>query len=296
MTRPLDRFGATLIAILCIVWGFNQVVAKLALPEIGPIGQIGARSAIGVVCVALYALVARRGIFRIDGTEATGALVGVLFTVEFVTLYESLRYTTVSRATVFIYAAPFFVALGAAFLLKDERLTARQWLGLALAFFGVAAGLAGPAPGVGSWFGDALALTGAAFWAATTIVIKATSLRHADPAKVLLYQITAASLLAVPAMWALGEGAPHSLSGATVVALLWQGVAVVGVSYTLWFWTLTRYPAAQLSAFTFITPLVGVLGGALVFGERITPGFVAAIALVLAGLALVTWPKRMVRG
>ena len=52
--------------------------------------------------------------FEMDGTEAAGALAGALFTVEFITLYESLRFTTAARATVFLYAAPFFVALGAA--------------------------------------------------------------------------------------------------------------------------------------------------------------------------------------
>ena len=48
---------------------------------------------------------------------------------------------------------------------------------------------------------------------------------------------------------------------------------MVGVSYALWFWLLTRYAAAQLSAFTFITPLVGVFAGWLVFGEAVTTGF-----------------------
>ena len=58
------------------------------------------------------------------------------------------------------------------------------------------------------------------------------------------------------------------LSGTTIALLLWQGVAVVGVSCALWFWTLTNYAAAQLWAFTFITRLVGVFAGWLVFGEK----------------------------
>ena len=58
---------------------------------------------------------------------------------------------------------------------------------------------------------------------------------------------------------------------------------MVGVSYALWFWVLTRYVVAQLSAFTFISPLVGVFAGWLVFGETITAAFALAIALVLAG-------------
>ena len=292
MSRPLDRFGAILIVCLCVVWGFNQVVAKLAIAEVGPIAQTGIRSAIGVLCLVAYAVAARRRVFVADGTGAAGVLVGVLFTVEFIALYEALRWTTVARATVFIYSAPFFVALGAALFLKEERLARRQWLGLALAFFGVAVGLAGRAPGAGSLFGDALALIAAVFWAATTILIKATPLRHIDPVKTLLYQIAVATLISPLAAWAIGESAPTHLSSLTIAALIWQGVAVVGVSYTLWFWTLTRYAAAQLSAFTFITPLVGVMGGALVFGDRVTPAFALALALVLAGLALVNWPRR----
>ena len=53
----------------------------------------------------------------------------------------------------------------------------------------------------------------------------------------------------------------------------------------------TRPP--QLSAFTFITPLVGVFAGWLVFGETITGGFALAIALVRGrGLRSVNWPRR----
>ena len=64
------------------------------------------------------------------------------------------------------------------------------------------------------------------------------------------------------------------------------------MSYSVWFWVLKRYAAAQLSAFTFVSPLVGVLAGWLVFGDAITPAFAAAIALVVAGLALVNWPRK----
>ncbi len=288
--KALDPFAAALVFVLCVVWGFNQVVAKLALPEVGPIAQTGIRSAIGAICVVAYALTTNRRIFTIDGTEAAGALAGALFTAEFIALYESLRFTTAARATVFIYAAPFFVALGAAFLLKDERLRPIQWAGLMFAFVGVACGFIGRTQG-GGLAGDALALLAAALWGATTIVIKATPLRRIDPVKVLLYQIGFAALAAPLAAYALGEPRPTHVSALSVAALLWQGVVVVGVSYALWFWTLTRYAAAELSAFTFVTPIVGVVAGWLVFGETITAGFALAIALVLAGLALVNWPR-----
>jgi drug/metabolite transporter (DMT)-like permease len=289
--RPLDPLAAGLTLTLCVLWGFNQVVAKIALADVGPIAQTGIRSGIGCVCVMAYAAAAGRRIFRVDGTEAAGALAGLLFTAEFIALYESLRWTTAARATVFVFAAPFFVALGAVFLLQDERLRRIQWLGLVLAFLGVALGLVGRSPGGGT-LGDALALLAAALWGATTIVIKATPLRRADPTKVLIYQIGAATLIAPFAVAALGEPLPAHLSAATLAALIWQGVVVAGLSYVCWFWLLGRYPAPQLSAFTFVTPLVGVFAGWLVFGERVTPGFALAIAFVVAGVALVNWPRR----
>ena len=289
-TRPLDAFASTLVFGLCIVWGFNQVAVKLALPDAGPIAQTGIRSGVGALCVIAYALVTKRRIFEIDGTEAAGALAGALFTAEFIALYESLRFTTAARATVFLYAAPFLVAFGAAFLLKDERLRPIQWVGLALAFLGVVCGFLGWTNG-GGLAGDALALLAAAFWAATTLVIKATPLKQIDPIKVLLYQIGWAALAAPLAAYAFGEAPPTHLGATSIGALLWQGVVVAGTSYALWFWTLTRYAVAQLSAFTFITPLVGVLAGWLVFGETLSWGFSLAIVLVIAGLALVNWPR-----
>ncbi len=290
-TKSLDVFAASLTSVLCVVWGFNQVVVKSTLVDVGPVAQTGIRSAIGVVCVIAYAFAAKRRIFAHDGTLAAGLLAGLLFTAEFLALYELLRWTTASRATVFIYAAPFFVALGAVFLLKDERLRPLQWAGLGLAFVGVALAMLGRTPGGGP-AGDALALLAAALWAATTLLIKATPLRRADPLKVLFYQIAVAALLAPEVAYALGEPAPSHVALTTIALLLWQGVAVVGVSYSLWFWVLKRYAAPQLSAFTFVSPLVGVFAGWLVFGDRITPAFSVAIALVLAGLALVTWPRR----
>ena len=94
-TRPLDGFASALTLALCIVWGFNQVVVKSALPEIGPIGQTGARSAIGVVCVVLYAVMAKRRIFLFDGSETAGALAGLLFTAEFIALLRKFAMPAV---------------------------------------------------------------------------------------------------------------------------------------------------------------------------------------------------------
>ena len=47
-----------------------------------------------------------------------------------------------------------------------------------------------------------------------------------------------------------------------------------------------------MSAYTFLSPLFGVLFGVVFLGERLSATFVAAVALVLAGITLVTWRGR----
>ena len=129
-----------------------------------------------------------------------------------------------------------------------------QWLGMALAFSGVAAGLYRPAAG-SSLLGDLLAIAGAAAWGATTILIKTTSLRSADPTKTLLYQIVISALICPLVAYAAGERWPTHVSFLAAASLAYQSIWVVGVTYLVWFWLLRVYRAAELSAFTFVTPV-----------------------------------------
>jgi len=81
-----------------------------------------------------------------DGTLAAGVVCGLLFGVEFLLIYRGLIYTAASRATLFIYLAPFFVALGSRWLFPGDRFGLLQWSGLAMAFVGMMVAFGVPAP------------------------------------------------------------------------------------------------------------------------------------------------------
>ena len=77
-----------------------------------------------------------------------------------------------------------------------------------------------------------------------------------------------------------------------IASLLYQGVVVAFVSYLTWFWLLTRYQAAQLGVFSFLTPLIGMGFGVLLLAEHISPAFIASALLAGAGIVLVNLPAR----
>jgi len=64
-------------------------------------------------------------------------------------------------------------------------------------------------------------------------------------------------------------------------------VIVSFASYLLWFWLIRHYPATRLSSFTLSTPLFGLLAGALLLGEPITPRLMLALAGLAAGIVMV---------
>jgi drug/metabolite transporter (DMT)-like permease len=289
--KPLDRLAIGLMLVLCASWGLNQVAAKVALADIPPITQSALRSTGAGVILAAYASWREPAVWRRDGSLIAGLAVGLLFALEFIALYLGVQWTSASRAIVFLYTAPFFFALGAIVVLPQERLRTLQWAGLALAFCGVAAALLGR-DGQGVGIGDIFALLAAALWGATTLLIKASALRAASPTKVLLYQLAGSAPVCVIAAYGAGENLPTHISALAAWALLYQTVWVAGATYLVWFWLVVRYRAGELSAFTFLAPVVGVLAGHFLLGEDLSSGFVAALALVAAGIVLVNWPKR----
>jgi drug/metabolite transporter (DMT)-like permease len=286
--RPLDTGAASLIVLMCLLWGLNQVAIKFCLPDVPPFTQAVIRSSGGLLIVLGW--VRLRGIVLIarDGTLLPGIAAGLLFGLEFLLIYAGLRFTTASRASLFIYTAPFFVALGGRWLLPGERLGANQWVGLALCFAGLALAIGVPQANVGArtLLGDALLIGAGAAWGATTLVIKATRLNRISPEKTLVYQLVV-SIPVVAGAAALFQERVEALPGTMALSWLLYQVLVVGLTYPFWFWLIQRYSATRVSAFTILTPLFGVVAGCLLLGEPFTMAFGMAVALVIAGLVLV---------
>ena len=186
-TRPLELGAAGVVVFLCLCWGFNQVAVKLALTDIPPFTQAWIRSAGAAAIIWIYARTRGISLDLRGETLKAGLLAGVLFGLEFIFIYRALLYTTASRATLFIYCAPFVVVLGSHFLVPNDRFRWTQWAGLLMSFAGLllAFGLPTPSANANQLLGDLLALGGGIAWGLTTLVVKSSSLAHTAPEKTL---------------------------------------------------------------------------------------------------------------
>ncbi len=291
LRRPLDSLATSVMLLLCICWGFQQIAIKLVATDISPIMQVGLRSAFAALVLAVVVWRSEGARALRDGTLGAGLLVGLLFGLEFLAVAQGLMYTTASHMSVFLYTAPIFTALGLHWGMPEERMTPLQWLGVAVAFGGIAVAFLGnghpQAGGSDMLLGDGLGLLAGSLWGATTVAIRRTALSEAAPSKTLFYQMAVAAVLLLGYAAATGNAAIRYTQSA-MLSVAFQSVVVALSSYLAWFWLLRRYLASRLSILSFMTPLFGVSFGVLILDEPLDGAFVAGAAMVLAGISLVS--------
>jgi len=280
-----------LMVLLCAIWGMQQVAIKFAAAGISPILQAGLRSAAAAALVFAWAHWRGIALFARDGSLRPGLLAGLLFGFEFVFIFVGVDLTTVSRMVVFLYTAPCFTVLGLHFFVPGERMGARQAAGVLLAFAGLLLAFIDKASG-GSLLGDFFGVLAALFWAATTVMIRATTLARVTATKVLLYQLVVSAAVMFPLSWLVGERGIGVLSAPVLWAMAYQIVVVAFISYLAWFWLLTRYLAGRLLVFSFLTPLFGVWFGMILMGDHPSLHFFLAAGMVVGGIVLVNLPAR----
>jgi drug/metabolite transporter (DMT)-like permease len=298
--RQVDGPAMGLMVLLCALWGLQQVAIKVAAPDVAPIMQVALRSGLSAALVGLWAWARGQRLPLLGPALRPGLLAGALFAGEFLFVAEGLRHTSASHMAVFLYTSPVFTALGLHLTVRAERLGRLQWVGIGVAFAGIAVafggGLRAGAMGGPALWGDLCGVLAGAAWGATTVVVRRSALSEAPPAQTLLYQLAVGCLLLLGAAGLTGQAGQVALTPVAWASLLFQGVVVSFASYLAWFWLLRRYLATRLSVFSFMTPLFGVTFGVLLLGEPLTPAFGGGALLVLLGITLVSgagaWRRR----
>jgi drug/metabolite transporter (DMT)-like permease len=291
--KSLDGWAMAFVVTLCFLWGMGQVSIKVANRGVSPIFQAALRSVVAALLVALWARVRALPLVHRDRTFLHGLVIGLLFGTEFVFIYLGLSYTTASHAVIFLYTAPFFVALGAHWLLPNEPLSGRKLAGLILAFAGVIITLWDSLgrPTRLQIAGDLMSMTAGLLWAATSLYLKRVVRSSMTPPQMLFYQLGVSAVqLSFMALF-LEPRWIRDLDPLVITSLAYQGVVVAFASYLVWFWLIQVYPVSNLSGFTFFTPVFGVLLGGLLLHEPLTAKLLSGAGLVIGGMILVNWPE-----
>jgi drug/metabolite transporter (DMT)-like permease len=282
----IDTKAVAIMLALCLLWGVNMAAIKFSNKGMAPIFTAALRSLGASVLMLLWTTYRREPLFPKNLKRMHALMVGALFGIEFCFIYVAQQYTLASRSFVFLYSSPFWVALGAHFLIPGNRLTWPVITGLLLAFTGLLfisfEGLFQYSASI--LFGDFLMILAALSWAATTIYIKRYLVVMCTPFQTLIYQI----IFSVPVLFLLSlileKNPVHYIDATVLISFCYQTFIVAFLSYWAWFYLIHIYPVTSLSAFSFITPLSGVFISSLILGEPLSLGLILALVLVSTGI------------
>lgn len=291
--KALDQTASSLMIVLCMVWGLQQVILKMAASDISPLMQIALRSGLAALLLLPLVLLDQKSQLMNPKNVKAGALVAVLFSLEFFLLAQALQLTSASHAVVLLYTAPIFVALGLHWKLPSERLTILQWTGIGIAFIGIVVTFIRPQQiGVNTFqqqmlWGDLYALAAAIAWAATTVTVRLSSLAQAAVTQTLFYQLAGSFILLLGLAFFLGQ-AVVQWTPLVMGSLAFHTLIVSFASFLAWFWLLRNYLASRLGVFSFLTPLFGIIFGVWLLDENIEANFIFGTTLVLLGILVVS--------
>ena len=281
-----------------IVWGTNFIVIKLGLGDFPPLLFATLRF---LFSCAPWLVFIRRPQVAWSLLIANGVFLGFGM---FGLLFIAMRADISPGIASLVVQTQAFFTIGLSMLLLGERLRAFQAAGLALSMAGLSLFFL-HVDATTTLFGLSLTLAAALSWAIANLVAKKAAVGKQDAQIDMLGFMVWSSIFAVPPLLAASlifEG-PQPIAAALVhadwvgwSASVWQGVANTLFGYGAWNWLLARYPAATVSPLSLLVPVVGMSSAAIAFAEPLPAWKLEGGALVLLGLATITfWPRWCLR-
>ena len=285
MTNPKTAKLAFLSAIL--IYGTLGVFVRYAAQPSALVAL--ARSSIGTLFLLLLLAIKRQKIDlpAIRRNWRPLLIAGVLLGLNWVTLFEAYRYTTVAVATLCTYLNPIIIVFGAA-ILMHEQLTARKLLCIAVALIGMVfvSGVADSGlPTAGEAKGILLGLLTAVLYGC--IVLSNKQLRDISAYDRTLVQLFITTLVLIPYCILHGDFVGLQITGGQLGLLLILGVVHTGFAYSLYFGSMAYLPAQTLAILSYLDPVTAVLLSALVLHEPLS-GFEILGAVCILGAAVVS--------
>lgn len=287
--EQIRRGQLEMIAAMLISGTIGWFVLMSGLPVIDVVFW---RCAIGAVVLAL--ICARLGVLRKNiltkRTLPVAIAGGVAIVLNWLLLFSSYKYASISIATMVYNTQPFMLlALGALFL--GEKITAEKLFWLGLSFLGMLAIVEGKSGGgEGYILGILLALGAAFFYALAALAAK--KLKGTPPHLIALIQVLTGTAMLAP-LANLGE-----LPGSAGVwsNLLLLGGVHTGLMYVLLYGAIQKLPTHLTGALSFLYPVVAILVDRFALGHQLQPVQMAGSAVILlaaAGVTLGWQPHRL---
>lgn len=278
--------GIAALILLTLVWGYSWVLIKLAVAKAGPFSLAAHRAF--VASMALFAVLALLKRPLAPSRPGFLFLLGLVQTTFFLSVQGTALVTGgAGKTSVLVYTMPVWTLILSALFL-GERIRASQAVAGALAMAGLLL-IVSPWNLASSPLSQGLAIVAALLWSLGTLMVKRQSAKGPlDVLNLNAWQCFFGSVTLMPVAM-LAPGPQVVWDGGYIGLVLSIGVLVTALGWALWSYVLKRLPAWQASLSVLGVPAVALLSSRLQTGEQVEPMEMSGIALIVAGLAFLSF-------
>ena len=286
----IDLFGAMALIGLSALLGINHVIIKVVNSGLNPVFFAGLRSSIAFVFLIIYFKLTNKKMVFSKETVPISILAGVVFALEFLSLFVALDFTTVTRNSILYYSMPIWITAFGHFFLPNEKLSFFKALGLIFAFVGVVLAISNNEETLSihnlQLIGDFLAIMAAILWAMIIYLAKGTKFKHVPPEMQLAWMLLVSGPILLIGALFFGE-LIRDFQMLHLWGLLFQSIVVAAGGFLFWLWLVSVYPASSVASFSFLSPIFTIFFGWLLLDENLDLSFILAAVLVIIGLVCI---------
>lgn len=288
---PVGWTSALLAIFVAVTRGGNQVAIKIALVAMAPLWTAFWRMFVSCLTIFVWSRIQGIRLWPEQQEWRHLSLLSFVFFIQIAMLHTGADWTSPAYATALINAAPIFANLISPYFVPEDRLTWPRVAGLAIAFSGACGVLLGrPDTEIATrpLLGNALITVSGCLVGARSVYVQRI-VQKMPSSRAIFWQIALALPgFALGAVWLPDAVERAPLSWAPVLAIAYQGVFVGGIALIIWVYLLKRHTPGSITAFSFATPIAGLLLAAWLFGERLGARLLLGLLAVLIGIALIS--------
>jgi drug/metabolite transporter (DMT)-like permease len=278
-----------LLLLLGTIWGSSYLFIKIAVADVPVFTLVAGRLFFSALILWAIVLLARQHVPRERSLWGAYTMMGFFSgTLPYALITWGEQYIPSGLAALLQATMPLFTVIMVHWIIVDERMTWASAAGVAVGFVGVGVlMLPDLRTGLHANLLGQLAIVGASVSYAWAAIYARKRLRDEPPLINTLGQLTMGALLTLPLSLILER--PFDLSPSAPALWSWLGLIVLGtvVAYVIYYALIERTSATFVSTVTYVIPVNGLIMGALVLDETLTPVVIVSLVLILIGVVLV---------
>lgn len=289
--RALGGFGLVdlLLLLMCVIWGINFTVIKVALEDFHPLSFNALRFTLAstLLMITARADISRRKLERKDLIRlmALGALANCLYQIAFI---EGINLTRAGNTALIMGATPVFTTLLSAWR-GHERLGRRSILGVAASFLGVSLIILSshrPIGFRGTFIGDLLIFSCTLLWPMYTVGLRSLIVKYGYLECTRLTMISGTVPLVVFSIPSLLSQSWDSVRPASWGGLLYSAVGSLALCYSIWNYGVRRLGNTRTAAYSNLTPVIALLVAWAFLSEIPMSGQLLGMGAIFGGIYL----------